>query len=102
MGAGCSMGHHYYTVFETESGSTAVAEMLPGETVAREENPSELEERNSQAKVIDSKSYLKTKVKLQDIKVCGSDCISQAAASSSADKTYSQLIYDRALRGAVH
>mmetsp|Transcript_69942 Transcript_69942/g.197338 ORF Transcript_69942/g.197338 Transcript_69942/m.197338 type:complete len:368 (+) Transcript_69942:2-1105(+) len=91
-------GHRYYTVLETEGGNVDVAEMLPCGDIVWEGSPEGLDERNSQAKVLDSAKCSRARVKLQDVKACTPD----AAASGSAGKAYSKLVYARATRSVAH
>jgi len=90
----------YYLVLETEAGHTIVTERLPDGTVTWEENPLEVEDRNSLAKVTRA-SACQPGVVLQDLKTYQCTVAKGAAqagvASPSVCKRYARSAYSRAV-----
>lgn len=90
----------YYLVLETENGHTILMERLPNGTVTWEENPAELEDRNSLAKVTRA-SACQTGVIVQDLKnyqaTVAKGASQAGVASPSVCKRFARSAYTRAV-----
>jgi hypothetical protein len=89
--------HHSYVVLETSVGGKVVTEQLRDGSVTWEENPKDLEDRNSLAKVVRSAETSAAGVLLKDVESCQSK---QARASGSLPfvfhgqrKHYARAVY---------
>jgi len=88
-----------YVVLETEEGNLIVTERRIGGAVVWEENPDDLEDRNSLAKFIRSCSCSVTKkalVTVEDLESSKAAKGSAFGASNSGCKHYAQAIYNQA------
>lgn len=91
----------FYVVFETEQGNKIVTEQLSDGLVSFEENPKDLEDRNSLAKVFRSVgcSTVGEGTTVRDIKVRQMKEFQQRAASKAVvRKRYSEIAYGWALK----
>lgn len=90
----------YYTVLETMHGSSIVTEMLD-DVVTWEENPVDLEGRNSCAKVVRTASCRGVGVKVQDLKNHRAKVLEQKLVGSrvSKSRTYATHAYATAVGG---
>jgi hypothetical protein len=99
-GGKSSSQRRYYLVLETENGHMILTERLPDGQVSWEENPEDLEDRNSLAKVTRA-SACQPGVVVQDIKTYQSTVAKGAAqaglASSSVCKRFARSAYARAV-----
>eukprot|EP00747_Dinoflagellata_sp_TGD_P027110 gnl/TRDRNA2_/TRDRNA2_132390_c0_seq1.p1 gnl/TRDRNA2_/TRDRNA2_132390_c0~~gnl/TRDRNA2_/TRDRNA2_132390_c0_seq1.p1 ORF type:complete len:707 (+),score=159.56 gnl/TRDRNA2_/TRDRNA2_132390_c0_seq1:1320-3440(+) len=96
--------HRSYVVFETKDGNTIVTEKLSDGKVTWEENPKDLEDRNSLAKVVRSAGHnVKAGVTIRDMKSFKRKETSRTAsgASHSQCKHYAQVAFTLA-SGAHH
>merc|ERR1712187_271937 len=74
--------HHSYVVIETNKGNEIVTERLMDGTVTWEENPRDLEDRNSLAKVVRS-ADCQSMTTVQDVKNYHSKDVLQISAGAS-------------------
>jgi len=99
-GGKSSSQRRYYLVLETENGHTILTERLPDGKVSWEENPEDLEDRNSLAKVTRA-SACQPGVVVQDLKTYQSTVAKGAAeagvASPSVCKRFARSAYARAV-----
>jgi len=91
---------HSYLVLETDQGNVIVTEQLKDGRVTWEENPRDLEDRNSLAKVIRSASRSNSGVFVQDMKAHRAKEQSDIGASPSKCKRYAQGAFVRAIGAA--
>uniref|UniRef100_A0A6T1JNG0 Uncharacterized protein n=1 Tax=Alexandrium monilatum TaxID=311494 RepID=A0A6T1JNG0_9DINO len=61
-------GYHTYVVLETENQNTILTEILANGKIKREENPKNLDDRNSLAKVVRSAKRCKETIRVADIR----------------------------------
>jgi len=89
-------GPHYYVVLETAKGNVIVTEKLEGGELAWVENPLDLEDRNSLAKVLRSESGLQATI--SDLKSYFQTSRAATGDSASARKRFARRAYGRAIR----
>mmetsp|Transcript_45781 Transcript_45781/g.116319 ORF Transcript_45781/g.116319 Transcript_45781/m.116319 type:complete len:649 (-) Transcript_45781:203-2149(-) len=96
-----SLARHSYVVLESELGDVVVTEKLSSGAVVWRENPSDLEFRNSLAKVIRSTTCSKSAATVGEMKKfqITQDGRDGAAASRSTRKRYAQLAFCKAVGG---
>jgi len=84
-------GFRFYVVLETEEGSVVVTETLKDGTVTWQENPKDVVDRNSIAKVVKSVDVRSRNVTVEDMRTY---CVNQKAsrANGSKSKRYAQCI----------
>jgi len=90
--------HRYYLTLETEVGNMVVTEMLRDGSVIWNENPADLEDRNSLAKVFRSKECQGKGVTVKDMRGYQRKGVEHKRMSPlhSTGKRYAQGAYDRA------
>merc|ERR1719210_1784094 len=88
---------HSYTVLKTIQGDVIVTEKLKDGTVTWEENPEDLEDRNSLAKCIRAWDCSRSKVNVTvgDMKSYKKAHAIESGASHSKRKHYAQLVFNR-------
>jgi len=98
-----AMYRRYYVVLETEQKNLIVTERLLDGTVAWEENPNDLEDRNSLAKVIRSTQCQNAGITVQDMKSYRDKQSRRIGinASHSKCKLYAKDVYSRCLQLSV-
>mmetsp|Transcript_20175 Transcript_20175/g.63072 ORF Transcript_20175/g.63072 Transcript_20175/m.63072 type:complete len:646 (+) Transcript_20175:2-1939(+) len=86
-----------YAVLETESGHLLVTERLADGKVTWSENPADLEDRNSLAKVVRSEDCRNADVSVQRLKECRArEARGNSSASAFARRRYTQVVYSLA------
>jgi len=95
------MYRRFYVVLETEQGSVIVTEKFADGTVAWKENPTNLEDRNSLAKVTRTADYRGANITIRDLKTYMGERKSESSASYSECKHYAQGIFSRCLQLSV-
>jgi len=92
-----------YVVLETSSGNAILTQMLRDGTVAWEENPADLEDRNSLARVIRSADCSGSSITVGDMrgKRASEAAAPRSAACASECKRYAQGVYSLA-SGSTH
>merc|ERR1719198_131768 len=80
----------YYVVAQTDAGNTIVTEKLKDGTVTFQENPKDLDDRNSLAKTVRSKSH-QFSTTVADLKICQAKLLSKSETSC---KKYAYNVYD--------
>jgi len=93
--------HRSYVVFETEAGNMVLTEKLEDGTVAWSENPADLEDRNSFARVVRSADCGSAGIAVCDAESCCASEQSPLAASASQCKRFAQAAFSLA-SGARH
>merc|ERR1712060_322120 len=97
-------GHSSYVVLETEEGHSIVTEKLPDGMATWQENPQDLEDRNSLAKVIRTTGCAADGASVRELKgyqMKETRFFGLETASSEKCKQYSQIVYSRAI-GQAH
>lgn len=86
----------YYVALETEKGNVLVSEMAGDATVTWEENPQDLEDRNSLARVFRSSDCSKVSITVRDVAAYRArEIMRESQASRSECKRYSHGLYSR-------
>jgi len=85
---GRGRGCRYYVVFETEQGNSMVTEKLGASEALWEENPKDVEDRNSLAKVVRSADCHGSSSTLRDLKLYWSGSSHRCSSRCYADGAY--------------
>jgi len=92
-------GHRYYVVLETQRQKAIVTEMNAHGVIAWQEDPADLEVRNSLAKVFRSKDCGDKSIDIRDMRMSLAKVVAswQPRRSHCTGKRYAQCAYNRAL-----
>merc|ERR1719265_1643121 len=88
--------YHYYVVLESVQGNTVVTEQHQDGSVSFDENPADVSDRNSLAKVMYAADCSARELSIMDIKAVADMHVSNCGASDANRNEYAKSMYNRA------